>query len=185
MLDHGLICQVAGIVIVVGAMVLIFYKKINLDAQANYTTTVEMIVGRLRTNSPALVLFFFGSILLILPVVHPAPVPPLQTHYFTVEQEVDTDSPFTIDAYAVATQTTVGNAHHLRILFPDLPDNSYQPHLVLHSPSMFLEYPIERTTGKETITLGKVSVQSPLQAPAPKVQPEPVGDSSDFKGIAR
>ena len=137
--DHELICQLVGALTIFGAMLLIFNRKIYLNAQATRVTKVQLpLFARFQTNSPALVLFFFGFALAIFPVVHPGPLPPSPLvnqppPYFTVEQEVDSDPGIDVNAYAVAAQTTVGSAHHLKIAFPDLPGDTYLPHLVLHA----------------------------------------------------
>jgi hypothetical protein len=50
-----------------------------------------------------------------------------------------------LDAYAVSKQTTVGDDHHLTLSIPMLSDADYQPHLILHSATIWREFSINKS----------------------------------------
>ena len=187
MLDHDFISQLIGALIIFGSMILIYKKRIKLHQQTKTPTIVD-IVMTLKTNSPALAVFFLGFLLAFYPEVHPRPIPTCQTNYFRVEQEVDADLKVDVNAYASASQTTVGTAHHLKIDFPDLPGPNYLPHLVLHAyltnAEIFKDYEIDKKSAHDgVITLEPVDVQN--NSPAPKVQSVPDKKPPGFQGGSR
>jgi hypothetical protein len=61
--------SLAGLVMVVGGIWLLYSQKIYIDSQSKEVTEVEIpMIGKFRTNVPALVLFTLGFIPLIYPV---------------------------------------------------------------------------------------------------------------------
>lgn len=63
------LCSLAGLVMVVGGIWLLYRQKIYIDTQSKEVTEIETPVGKFRTNVPALVLFALGFIPLIYPMV--------------------------------------------------------------------------------------------------------------------
>ncbi len=143
MFDLEHICQFAGILTIVGAMFLIFKQKIYLDAQTKKVMYVELPkVGKLQTNAPALAVIVLGFAAVVYPV-HLS-----HTTYLTVEQDVESESLATVNAYAVSKQATVGNDKHLTISFPNLPDDDYTRHLVFHVGNQFWEQNVDLKTAR-------------------------------------
>jgi len=130
-------CQLVGAITILGSLILIFKQKVYLDAVTKQVMYVELPkIGKLRTNAPVLAVIVLGALLVVFPVYL------AHTAYITVEQDVDSDLPLTVNAYAVSKQSTVGNDKHLTLAFPNLPDSDYQPHLVLHVGSVFWDQAI-------------------------------------------
>lgn len=48
---------------------LIYQQKIYIDAESKQVTEIETPIGKFRTNLPALVLFAFGFVPLVYPIV--------------------------------------------------------------------------------------------------------------------
>lgn len=169
-LEH--ICQLAGLVMIVGSLILIFKQKIYLDAHTKEVMYVELPkIGKLRTNAPVLAVIGLGMVLVIYPV-HLA-----HTTYLTVEQDFESNLPLTVDAYAVSKQTTIGNDRHLIMLIPNLPDSDYQPHLVLHAGTLFWEESVDTEKARHgRIVLEKTVLKDikeeataqPITAPKPE-----------------
>lgn len=175
MLDLEHICQFAGILTVVGALFLIFKEKIYLDAQTKRVMSVELpFFGKVQTNAPAFAVIVLGFAAVIYPVQRS------HTTYITVEQDVDSDSPFTVNAYAVSEHATVGNNKHLTIVFPNLPDADYQPHLVLHVGNAFWDQAVHINAARHgIIILEKASLQDNGQYPP--VRPVTIEKPAGFK----
>jgi len=63
-----LLCSVAGLIMVVGSLFLLWRGRIYLDHKGKQITQVELPMGiKFSTQFPVLVMFFFGVVLLIYP----------------------------------------------------------------------------------------------------------------------
>jgi hypothetical protein len=63
------ICAIAGLILVVGSLFLIWKGRIYVDAETKTVTKVELPLGiKLQTNLPVLAMFIFGALLLGYPV---------------------------------------------------------------------------------------------------------------------
>jgi hypothetical protein len=75
MIDNSVIglyylSSLAGLVMIVGGIWLIYSQKIYIDSQSKEITEIDIpLVGKFKTNVPALVLFALGFIPLIYPLV--------------------------------------------------------------------------------------------------------------------
>jgi hypothetical protein len=105
---------------VVGGMWLIYQQKIYIDRTtgAQITTEIEVpLLGKFKTNTPALVLFILGVILLIYAPVKLADLSRLQTELddlrgrvpkeVTIRGKVNTIPASRVDIYAVTALDTV------------------------------------------------------------------------------
>lgn len=64
-----LLCAIAGFVITVGSLLLIWKGRIVVDAEAKQITNVELPFGiKFQTNLPMVLMFMFGSALLAFPI---------------------------------------------------------------------------------------------------------------------
>lgn len=63
------VCAIAGLVIVVGSLFLIWKGRIYIDAETNQVTKIELPLGiKLQTNLPVLATFIVGAFLLAFPI---------------------------------------------------------------------------------------------------------------------
>lgn len=63
------LCSLAGLVMVVGGIWLLFKQKIYIDRESNQVTEIDTPFGKFKTNYPALALFALGFVPLIYPIV--------------------------------------------------------------------------------------------------------------------
>lgn len=64
-----LLCAIAGFIITVGSLLLIWKGRIVVDAEAKQITNVELPFGiKLQTNLPMVLMFLFGGALLAFPI---------------------------------------------------------------------------------------------------------------------
>ncbi|MBI4650396.1 hypothetical protein HY745_03740 [Candidatus Desantisbacteria bacterium] len=63
-------CSIAGFIMVVGGIYLIYKQKIYIDRESKEITEIETPFGKFRTNVPALALFVLGFFPLIYPIVN-------------------------------------------------------------------------------------------------------------------
>jgi hypothetical protein len=63
------LCSIAGFIMVVGGIWLIYKQKIYIDRESKQVTEIETPIGKFKTNIPALVLFALGFVPLIYPIV--------------------------------------------------------------------------------------------------------------------
>ncbi|HEV7684258.1 MAG TPA: hypothetical protein VGO68_19235 [Pyrinomonadaceae bacterium] len=108
-----LLCSVAGLIMVVGSLFLLWKGRIVLDHGGQQVSTIELPGGiRLSTQFPVLIMFFLGVVLLIYPPYyfgksyHDANLCPnhaLHTMQFPEMVSVTSNvrSPTPIDVYAV------------------------------------------------------------------------------------
>jgi hypothetical protein len=64
------VCSIAGLIVVVGSLWLLWKGKIYFDKETGQVTEVELPFGfRVRTNIPAVVIFVLGAFLLVVPIL--------------------------------------------------------------------------------------------------------------------
>ncbi len=60
--------SIAGLIMVIGGIWLIYKEKIYIDRESNKVTEIDTPIGKFKTNFPALVLFFIGFLFLAYPL---------------------------------------------------------------------------------------------------------------------
>jgi hypothetical protein len=119
------ICQVAGIIMILGALYLLLKEKIYLDPKTGSPTEVDVpFFGRFKVNSPALAIFVLG----IIAVAYPLHFDHL--NYVKVTGQVKSNT-YPVIAYVTSGQGTVGATTGLEIEVPQLPVKNYSPYMVL------------------------------------------------------
>lgn len=122
---QDLICQMAGIIMILGALVLLFKEKIYLNAETKEPMSVDVpFFGKLKVNSPALGIFILG----ILAVAYPLHFDHL--NYVTATGKVKSNT-YPVIAYVTSGEGTIGTATDLEISVPKLPVKDYKPNVVL------------------------------------------------------
>ncbi len=110
---------VAGFIMVVGGMWLIWKEKIYVDRETKEPIEIELpIVGKLKTNIPALVLFIIGFVLCIYPMLKNPPLPELQ-----LRGEVESDKDYPFEVYAAISAESVKNRRTFSLSVPPLSGN--------------------------------------------------------------
>lgn len=114
-MDTGLflLCSVAGLIMVVGSLFLLWRGRIYLDHEGKQVTQIELPMGiKFSSQYPVLVMFFLGVVLLIYPPYHAGhsyhdpnlcPDKTLHSKAFPEMVKVSSNiySPIPIDVYAV------------------------------------------------------------------------------------
>jgi hypothetical protein len=122
------VCQSGGLLMIVGGFILIYKQKIKFDAVSKETEVEVPLFGRLRTNTPALALFFFGLVALIYPARK------ANTEYLHVSQHLESNSvPVTVYA-AVTERAMLQQSGTLEIYIPVIPSDDFSPELVYVAP---------------------------------------------------
>jgi hypothetical protein len=104
------LCSAAGLVLVVGSLLLLWKGRIFLDAKGEDVSHVELPMGiKLDTHAPVLVIFLFGVFMLVFPVYYNkylCPDPKLHTRIFPemVQVTVPVKSSRPIDVYAIVAE---------------------------------------------------------------------------------
>jgi len=169
------ICQVAGIIMIVGAFILIYKQKIYVDKVTKQVVELELPwIGRIKTNAPALALFGFGLIATIYPVMRvKSPV-----HYLTVSQAVKSDS-HPIAVYVVVHSRVLQQDGNYNIALPVLETEDYEPQILYVAGPIVDQTEIELNTQKggrialqdKDIQTGNYQNASMLR---PRITPPPV-----------
>jgi hypothetical protein len=64
-----IVSQIAGMLLLAGTMVLLFFRRVYLDAETKQPIEFALpVLGKVKTQSPVLVLAFLGAILVLVPV---------------------------------------------------------------------------------------------------------------------
>ncbi|HEX8650739.1 MAG TPA: hypothetical protein VF708_07850 [Pyrinomonadaceae bacterium] len=172
-----ILSSVAGIIMVIGSLFLLYKGRIYLDSEGKSVSQVELPLGiKFSTQFPVLVMFLFGAFLLIFPIHYAKNIcPDLSLHSKVFPQMVTVkgkviskDVKDRIDVYAIVDEQS--NAHDEVILnVPFRLNGRYQimystNNRVLDSVPFMLEKP------DQPITLRDVAVQSSMQSIAPPLE---------------
>lgn len=155
-----IICQIAGIIMIGGALFLLFKEKIYLDSQTSQPTSVEIpFFGKLKTNAPALVIFALG----VVAVAYPLHFDHL--NYLKVTGTVESNiRPVVV--YVVSSQSTVGNGSNLEVALPQLPSKDYTPYVILVAGNIVDYVPVELSAAKNgVISIGSVRLLDTSNTP--------------------
>lgn len=117
------ISQAAGLVLLIGTMLLVGFRRIYFDSKTKRLTEVQLpIFGKIKTQAPAIVLIFVGAFLVVYPLTRARP------DMATVVGEVDTGNrPVTVRIVAIPQfQTTLQKSGKYHLPVPLLKDNLYR-----------------------------------------------------------
>jgi hypothetical protein len=105
-----ILCSAAGLVLVIGSLLLLWRGRIFLDHEGQNVSHVDLPMGiKLDTHAPVLVMFLFGVFMLVFPVYYNkniCPDPLLHGKAFPemVQVTVPIKSPRPIDVYAIVAE---------------------------------------------------------------------------------
>jgi hypothetical protein len=120
----SVVCSIAGLILVIGSLLLLWRGRIFLDAKGKDVSHVELPMGiKLDTHAPVLIMFLFGVFMLVFPVYYnrnSCPNPALHNKAFPemVKVTAPIKSPRPVDVYAiVAEQDKIRNQATFNIPF--------------------------------------------------------------------
>ena len=62
--------QIAGIVLLIGTMILLFFRRIYLDAETKQSIKVTLpIFGEISTQAPVIILVLIGALMVVYPAI--------------------------------------------------------------------------------------------------------------------
>jgi hypothetical protein len=148
-----LVCQVAGIIMILGAIFLLFKEKIYLNAETKQPISVEVpFFGKLRVNSPAFGVFFLGVVAVAYPVHFD------HTNYVKVIGKVKSNT-HPVIVYVASSQSTVGNGANLEVALPQLSSKDYTPYIILVAGNALDYEPVPLSDAKNgVISIGSVEL---------------------------
>ena len=120
------ISAIAGLVMVVGGIWLIFKEKIYIDRETKTVTEIETPFGfKFKTNIPALIIFVMGLLALFYPIVKSAPGIAEVRFQGEVNSQIFPKSETPIAVYAVVVSDTIRNPRSFNLRVPFL-GNDYE-----------------------------------------------------------
>ncbi len=117
----SVIAEVAGSLIALGSLFLLWQQKIYIDTQTKQITKIELPLGiKLQTNAPVIAIVFLGAALIIIPVFkHP------ESTVVALKGHVSVHQPLKVYAIAAQQETNgdvllevPGNAYYTVIYLP-------------------------------------------------------------------
>ncbi|MFY9608534.1 MAG: hypothetical protein WAU45_07955 [Blastocatellia bacterium] len=161
------LCSIAGVVMVVGGIWLIYKQKIYIDSESKQVTEIETPIGKFKTNLPALVLFALGFFPLIYPIVQAKSF--AQKLQICGEVEADT---FPVNVYAIVKLDSLRNSRSFKLPVPFL-EGVTEDYLVLYVSQNILDEQsavIGQNRGGE-IHLEKIKISAGMSE---KLKPNPL-----------
>jgi hypothetical protein len=118
-----LICQGAGVLLLLMTMLLIGLRRIYVDARTGEPIEFEFpVIGKIKTQAPAIVLVLVGAALVVVPLSRPT------VQRATLEGDVDTGGK-TVTVLVVALphyEETLTQSGHFSLPLPLIEDATYR-----------------------------------------------------------
>ena len=113
---------IAGFIMVVGGIWLIWKEKIYIDRETKQVIEIELpaSLGKFKSNVPALALFIIGCIPLIYPMISSRRVVPPELQ---LRGEVTSDKDYPFEVYAAISAESVKNRRAFSLSVPPLTGN--------------------------------------------------------------
>jgi hypothetical protein len=149
-----LLCSIAGLIMMVGGVWLIYREKIYFDRQTKEVTTEVKLPWNVtvKTNAPALVLFFIGLAALIIPILKPPPPQPTPPKPVTITGPVETTFPVVVYAVKVGHIDIVRSSRSFQLEVPSpLGDDGRHWLVIYQCGRVFRDAPADLNTAKDGI----------------------------------
>jgi len=166
-----------GLTMIVGGIWLIAKQKIYIDRETKQPTEIEIpIFGKLKTNTPALILFFLG----LAGLWYPINALKSATKFLTVEGNVKFPK-YPVTVYAVVQEATLQNDGSYNVTVPDLNEKNYTPVLVfLGGRYPFVrDSPVRKADQKNGIIPLNMVIEGNPEGPT--YEPDIAAPGSEFK----
>ena len=126
--------SLAGLVMVVGGIWLLYKQKIYIDSESKQITEIETPIGKFRTNIPALILFALGFIPLIYPIIKSAEM----TEQVNIKGKIISNQ-YPVQVYAVIKSDSVLENRDFSLQVPVLKNLSNEYKIIYLVGNMVLE----------------------------------------------
>jgi hypothetical protein len=167
----SILCSMAGLVLVIGSLLLLWRGRIFLDSKGKDVSRVELPLGiKLDTQSPVLIMFLFGVFMLVFPVYYNKNVcPDPSLHLRAFPEMVQLTAPVKatgpVDVYAVvAEQDKIHNQATFDVPFGK--DIHYRLIYTDSVGSLSFSDPFSLGDKPAATELGPMEIQSGTAAPA-------------------
>jgi len=168
-------CAAAGASIILGGIWLIYKQKIYIDSETKQPTEFDLpFFGKLKTNTPALGLFFFGCVLLIYPI-HKS-----QTSYLHLQGSVVSQL-HPVVVYAVVETRALENSGDFDLPMPALQAGNFTPEIVYvagYPPIVATGQITAQMIKRGTVQLGKIQITG---SQATAYQPDVIKPPAEFQ----
>lgn len=144
-----LLCSLAGLIMVVGSLFLLWKGRIYLDNEGKNVSEFELPLGfRIKTQFPVLVMFLFGTFLMALPIYYnPRLCPDLPFHNKAPLEMVDLtgkiNSPTTVKVLAVVAEQQANGEREIKLRVPYVENRPYRIRYECPSGSFLRDEPVE------------------------------------------
>ncbi len=171
-----LVAQAAGILMICGAIWLLFREKIFIDSQTKQVLYVELpFFGKIRTNAPSFALFVLGLVAVLYPPYT------ARTRYLKVHQYISSNN-HPIVVYAVVRQNVQQNDGEFFLSLPVLSDEDYDPQLVYVAGPITNAITIDLSKQKDgMIQLVPQSIQDSNHSALPAIKADIAPKPDTFK----
>lgn len=137
--------SLGGLTMIVGGIWLIAKEKIYVDKGTKQVTEIDVpFFGKLRTNAPALVLFFLGFAGLFYPIQKSG------VSYLHVRGSVKS-AYHPIDIYVITHETVLTSDTSFEVPVPDLSTPDYSPEVLYVAGTSASLGPIDRSLEKKGV----------------------------------
>jgi len=159
------LAALAGLTMIVGGIWLVYKQKIYIDRATNQVTTeIDIpLVGKFKTNVPALALFALGFVPLLYPIYKS------QTQYLTIHGKV-TSQLYPVVVYAVVDMNAIQHDGQFNLPLPVLQNPNYAPKIIYvagANPPLVFNDDVDATKQKNgAIELLPMQITGSQQAPA-------------------
>ena len=144
------LCQAAGIILILGTLWLLSKKKVYLDAKTKQVTKIQFplpFAVKLTTNAHVIVIFLFGIVLMILPLLITESLPSVQV------KGTISSSDHPVYIYAVIRTEIVEQDGGFTISMPQDLGSGYTPkilYVVKSSENIFSDF-VQTTQAKRGV----------------------------------
>jgi len=106
---------ISGAFVIIGSIVLIWKQKIYIDSETKKPIEFQLpLLGKFRSNTPALALFFFGTFLITYPIIK------MRAPDLHLDGEITNDKDYPFEVYAAIEAERVQNHRAFSIKVPQL-----------------------------------------------------------------
>jgi len=140
------VAQASGLILILGALFLLWKEKIFLDAETKEILFIELPwFGKLRTNAPSFALFVFGLAAIIYPIYL------THTQYIKVKQHISSDAPPVVIYAVVQERSILNNDEDYELDVPILNTENYEPQLLYFAGSASSNALVDLQTQKQGV----------------------------------
>ena len=171
-----LVCQGAGLTMILGTIFLLFREKIFLDAETKRVLYVELpLLGKMKTNTPTLALFVLG----LCAVLYPPYI--ARTQYLKVRQKISSNM-HPVAVYVAVRADLIPDNMEMQLSLPILSDQDYDPKIIYVAGTITNSFDIDlKTQHNGVIVLPPQWIQDHTDFPASSIKVDVAPKPEGFK----